>query len=158
MPRQQRIPSYRLHKQSGQGIVTLTDSLGGRRDVLLGKYNTPAGRAEYARVLAEWEQHGRRLPAVPGHSTDITINEVMLAYLRHAEGYYVKDGSQTAQVDGVKRSIRVLRELYGHTKATDFGPLAFKTCREHMIKLGWCRRIVSTLSRQSAHRSPHASL
>ena len=47
------IPSYRLHKQSGQGIVTLTDGLGGRRDVLLGKYGTAASRQEYTRVIAE---------------------------------------------------------------------------------------------------------
>jgi hypothetical protein len=31
-------PSYRLHRQSGQAIVTLPDGLGGRRDVLLGPY------------------------------------------------------------------------------------------------------------------------
>jgi hypothetical protein len=55
MPRRHSVPSYRLHKQSGQAIVTLTDGLGGRRDVLLGKYGTPESRAEYARVLAEWE-------------------------------------------------------------------------------------------------------
>ena len=35
------IPSYRLHKQSGQAIVTLTDAVGTRRDVLLGPCNTP---------------------------------------------------------------------------------------------------------------------
>jgi hypothetical protein len=53
--RTRRIPSYRLHKQSGQAIVTLTDGLGRRRDVLLGRYGTPESRAEYVRVLAEWE-------------------------------------------------------------------------------------------------------
>jgi integrase len=41
MSRQARIPTYRLHKQSGHAIVTLTDGLGGRRDVLLGKHGTP---------------------------------------------------------------------------------------------------------------------
>jgi hypothetical protein len=99
MPRQPGIPSYRKHKQSGQAIVTLTDPMGGRRHVLLGKYNTAASRAEYARVIGEWEQHGRRLPSPAGTVPDISVNELMLAYLRHAEQYYVKDGKQTSQVD-----------------------------------------------------------
>jgi hypothetical protein len=61
MSRRPSVPSYRLHKQSGQAIVTLTDGIGGRRDVLLGKYDTPESRAEYLRVLGEWEATGRRL-------------------------------------------------------------------------------------------------
>ena len=54
------IPSYRLHKQSGQAVVTLRDGTGKRRDVLLGIYNTPESKAEYRRVLAEWEDGGGR--------------------------------------------------------------------------------------------------
>ena len=62
MPRPISVPSYRLHKQSGQAVVTLRDSLGNRRDVLLGKYGTAESRAEYARVIAEWEASHRCLP------------------------------------------------------------------------------------------------
>lgn len=29
------VPSYRLHKQSGQAVVILSDTLGNRRDILL---------------------------------------------------------------------------------------------------------------------------
>jgi hypothetical protein len=36
MPRRNQIPVYRLHKQSGQAIVTLPNGLGGRRDFTLG--------------------------------------------------------------------------------------------------------------------------
>ena len=38
MSRRFSVPSYRLHKQSGQAVVTLPDGLGGRRDVLLGPH------------------------------------------------------------------------------------------------------------------------
>ena len=44
-----QVPSYRLHKQSGQAIVTLNG-----RDVLLGKHDTKASRDEYLRVTNEW--------------------------------------------------------------------------------------------------------
>ena len=55
MPRPIRDPSYRLHKQSGQAIVTLPDGLGSRRDVLLGVYDSPASWDAYYRTLAEWK-------------------------------------------------------------------------------------------------------
>src|SRR5262245_18809066 len=58
--RSRSVPSYRRHKQSGQAIVTLTDGLGGRRDVLLGKHGSKESRVEYARIIAEWEANGRR--------------------------------------------------------------------------------------------------
>src|SRR5262245_55251992 len=53
------VPAYRKHKQSGQGIVTLRDALGGRRDVLLGAFGTTASKKEYARIITEWEARGR---------------------------------------------------------------------------------------------------
>jgi hypothetical protein len=85
MSRQPRIPTYRLHKQSGQAVVTLSDGLGGRRDVLLGKHGTAASRAEYARVIAEWEAGGRRLPQTLATVADLTVNEVAARFWQHAE-------------------------------------------------------------------------
>jgi integrase len=143
MHRSSRIPSYRLHKQSGQAIVTLTDPSGARHDVLLGPHDTPQSRAEYARVIGEWELNGRQLAAAPDKFADITVNEVLLAYHRHAEGYYVKDGQPTTQLDRVSRSLCVVREMYGHTKAAEFGPLALKTVRQKMIEQGLCRRVIN---------------
>src|SRR6476646_5776851 len=102
MPSRHKLPSYRLHKQSGQAVVTLSDGTGGRRDILLGKHGTPESRAEYVRVLAEWEAAGRRLPATTAHG-DVAVNEVILAYWRFAEGYYRKNGEPTTQLDRVKR-------------------------------------------------------
>jgi hypothetical protein len=48
-----RVPTFRLHRQSGQAVVTLSDGRGGRRDVLLGRDGTPESQAEYARVIGE---------------------------------------------------------------------------------------------------------
>ena len=54
------------YRQSGQAVVTLTDALTGRRkDLLLGRYDTEGSRAEYKRVIGEWEANGRRLPDAP---------------------------------------------------------------------------------------------
>jgi integrase len=137
MPRHFRIPSYRLHKQSGQAVVTFPDGLGHRRDVLLGPFGSSESRAEYARVLAEWEACGRLLPTPrPGGATsaDVTINEIALAYWRHVETYYVKDGRPTSEQTVIKHALRFLKNLYGHTSARDFGPLALKAVRKAMIE------------------------
>jgi integrase len=137
MFKQLRIPKYRRHRQSGQGIVTLNDGIR-RRCVLLGTYGTAESRANYARVIAEWEAAGRTLPAAAAVA-DLTVNELLLAYWRFAENYYRKNGEPTSQLDRIKRALRPVRELYGHTTARTFGPLSLKACRERMVKDGWTR-------------------
>jgi integrase len=143
MSRRPSIPTYRLHKQSGQAIVTLTDGSGARRDVLLGVYDTPESRTEYLRVLGEWEATGRRLPDREAGS-GIRVNELLQAFLGHAEQHYRRpDGSQTAEVKNFKLSLRPAREMYGLQPATSFGPLALKAVRERMVSLGWSRKVIN---------------
>jgi integrase len=129
------LPSYRLHKQSGQGVVTLTDGTGQRRDVLLGKHGTAESRREYLRVLGEWEASGRRLPEMKQASarTDLSVNELLLAYWRHVETYYVKDGKPTSEQDVTRQALRFVKECYGQALAKDFGPNALKAVRQRMI-------------------------
>src|SRR5262249_46647132 len=129
MPRPVSVPSYRLHKQSGQAVVTLRDALGNRRDVLLGKYGTAKSRRAYARVIAEWEANGRRLPACSAEPSapDLTVNEMLLHYCRWAEGHYRDaDGNLSRELENVALALRPLRKLYGHTTAREFGPLALR--------------------------------
>lgn len=138
------VPSYRKHRQSGQAIVTLTDGLGGRHDLLLGRHGTAASRQEYARVIAEWEANGRCLPQRIAGLADITVNELILAYWRYAEGYYLKNGEPTTQLERVKQSLKPVKELYGRTLAKDFGPLALKAVRQKMVEAGWVRRYINS--------------
>jgi integrase len=142
MSNQSRIPSYRLHKQSGQALVTLPDGFGSRRDVLLGRYGTQESRAEYLRVVSEWETNGRRSPDGPAPA-GISVNELILAYFRFAETYYRKNDKPTSQVVRIQIALREVKELYGHTAATNFGPLALKAVRERMIRLGWTRGYIN---------------
>jgi integrase len=135
-----RVPSYRLHKQSGQAIVTLADALGQRRDVLLGKYGTAESRTEYLRVIAEWESSGGRLQK-QATLAGVTVNEIILAYWNFAEGYYRKNGRPTKQLNRIRLALRPVRELYGHTPSPNFGPKSLKAVRERMVNLpcGHCR-------------------
>ena len=114
-----RTPSYRRHKPSGQAVVTLDG-----RDYYLGRYRTKASRTEYERLVGEWLANGRRMPRPGGGPTDLTVSELLAAYWRHAEGYYVKDGQPTSQLHCIRAAFRPLKRLYGHTQAADFGPIA----------------------------------
>ena len=60
---QKRVPSYRSRAGYSHALVTLTDSVTGkRRDYWLGPHGSPESREAYHRVLAEWEASGRRFP------------------------------------------------------------------------------------------------
>jgi len=137
------VPSYRRHRQSGQAIVTLPDGLGGRHDVLLGKHGTAESRHEYARVIAEWEANGRRLIQV-ATLADVTVNELMLACWKFAQEYYRKNGEPTSQQDRIRLALKPVKQLYGHTAAKSFGPLALKAVRDWMVKQQWTRGYVNS--------------
>jgi len=142
MSRKGSFPSYRRHKQSGQAVVTLNDFLGRRRDVLLGPYGSTASRAEYARVIGEW-QASRGCPPGPVPS-DITINEVLLRFWHHVQEHYRHpDGTPTTEVENYRQALRPIRELYGHTLASGFGPLALKSIRLSWVNADLTRRFIN---------------
>lgn len=131
------VRSYRFHKASGQGIVTL-----GGRMVYLGKYGSEASRDEYERVIGEWLAKGQYLDGV--ESTDLfSVDDLIAGYWRHAEVYYRKDGKPTSEIGNQRQAMRFLHRLYGRTRAAEFGPLALKACRVAMIEKRLCRNTVN---------------
>jgi hypothetical protein len=80
-------PSYLLHQQSGRGRAIWTDPLGVRRYKLLpGAYDSPESRTAFGRLLLELE-------AAPHHvhvdgPDGITMAEMLVAFLEHAERHY----------------------------------------------------------------------
>ena len=135
------LPSYRKHKASEQAVVTLNGV-----DFYLGAYGTKASKQEYDRVTSEWLANGRRLPAdrLPGGPGDLTVNELILAYLQHAQTYYRKNGRPTGEMDALKAALQVLRQSYGDVVCSGFGPLKLKAVRERMITdKDWCRNNVN---------------
>jgi integrase len=130
------VPSYRLHRQSGQAVVTFCG-----RDILLGHHGSAASKAEYRRRVAEWFANNRQSIQ---EEADFSIAELIAAFKAHAEKYYRRpDGTETDEVKSFRRALRPLRELYGSKLAREFGPLALETVRSRMIQLGWCRTSIN---------------
>jgi integrase len=127
------IPTARCHK--GSAVVDVYQG-GKRRTVTLGPWGSVQADKEFARMLAE--RNG------PAAGNDPTIAEIFLAFLKHAEAHYRQpDGTTSPEVDEFKALSKFTRELYAHTAAREFGPLALKTLREALVGRGLCRRIVN---------------
>jgi integrase len=141
--RSRRVPTYRLHKSSGQAIVVLDGKF-----YYLGSFGSLESRADYNRLLAEWLSSGRATPPRPPSKpapSDLVVNELVLRYWRHVEQHYRKDGRPTSQVHVVKAALRPVRKLYGHVTVRDFGPAALKACRTSMVVRGLSRKTVNSL-------------
>ncbi len=133
MPRRPKgsLPSYRLHKQSGQAIVSLPLGGGKYKDILLGPYGSPESHEEYRRVLAEWQANRHQPPAPPG---GVTVAELILRYVRHAAVHYRdKDGNPTGELNPLKLSLRPLNFLHPGLPAAEFDPLNLRAVRQLMI-------------------------
>src|SRR5262245_71320 len=140
--RTRKIPSYRLHKPTGQAVVRLDG-----RDHYLGRHGTEASREKYRRVLAEWLAARAPQPGSTAHpvgTRGLSIAELLLAFWHHAERHYrTPDGGPARELDNLRDSLRPLHRLYGHTPAAAFGPLALRAVRDEMLRAGLARTTVN---------------
>jgi integrase len=133
-----RLPKYRLHKASGQAIVTLNGF-----DHYLGTHGTDESKQAYQRKVAEWVASGKLGAEKPIPGADFTIDEIFVRFWAHVQGYYVKDGQPTGEQHALLSALTPLVNLYGPTRAADFGPLQLKSVREWMIKNKLSRRLIN---------------
>jgi integrase len=129
-----RPPSYRLHKASGQAVVTID-----RKDHYLGLYGTGESRLRYERLITAWMQGETAPPREPDSSNDLTVAELCAQYLKYASTYYTKDGEETSELQNVRRSIRALRETFASLPAKDFSPLKLEAVRDRLVADGLSR-------------------
>ncbi len=136
-----RIPKYCLqgHRASLRSSPSAPGTIWG--------FTAPKESLErYNRLVAELASSaaGRTSTAAVAPPCDqVTVAEVLAAYLRHAEGYYQKGGQPTDQLALVKLALRPVRELYARAPVSEFGPLALKAVRARMIEAGLCRKEVN---------------
>lgn len=137
--RQRRVPSYRRYKPRNLGLVVLD----GHYDYL-GRYGTPESVAEYHRLVQEWLTSHPNVPTTTAGKPDLTVDDVLVEFWRHAEGHYrAPDGTPTGELENL-RFLRPVHNLYGHTPAKGFGPLALRAVRERMIADGLSRTTINS--------------
>ncbi len=110
MPRKKdpRTPQYCRHRFSGNAYVRFDGQW-----FKLGKHGTPKSHAEYDRLVSEWLANGRTVRVVENEiDSRLTISEVIAAYWKYAQTYYVKDGHPTSEQATLKCALRLLRNMY----------------------------------------------
>lgn len=133
-----RIPSYRLHKATGQAVVTLAG-----KDHYLGPHGTQASKDEYDRLTSVFLASGRRMPS-EGDATGLTVVELVARFIAHAKQHYRKpDGRPTSEVGCIKAALKPLLALYGREPVSEFGPLKLKAIRQTLIDSGKARKSIN---------------
>lgn len=138
------VPSYRLHRRSGNAMITVYSSDGRRRDIYLGRFNSPESKAEYRRITAEMDAKNSLdtmpSPSMPaGPVPGLTVAEMLCYFWEHAETYYKRG----RELEGFSLSAKYLRELYDPTPAANFGPRALEQIRNCMIRQELCCKIIN---------------
>lgn len=144
-----RVPSLRLHRASGQAVVTVRG-----RDIYCGKYGTTAAEANYQRVIAdirasgaEVVRHlgaprpgGRRRAFIAPAARVLSVAELLLAYVEHAEREYPPPSRET---EIIKVACKTVRELFSDVPADEFGLRQLKAVRQKWIDEGLARKYIN---------------
>jgi integrase len=132
MPKKRK-PSYGLHKATGQARVWIDG-----QDHYLGPYGSPESRDRYDDLIAEWfAKNGD----VSGHT--MTVADLALCFMQHAERYYVKDGKPTCEVNNIRIALRPVIRLFANCRARDFSPRKLKDVRQVMVDAGCVRTSIN---------------
>lgn len=133
-----RIPKYRLHKTSGQGLVEWQ----GKRHYL-GRYNTPESLRRYRAFVARIMEEQGAVEAVPQARDVELVQDLVLAYLRSLKAEAARQEKQQQSKTACAHLVRTCPEV----PVRDFRPSDFKRARESMVATGWARSYVNAQCR-----------
>ena len=113
----QSVPSYRLHKPSGQARTIIH-----RRHIYLGKYNSPESREKNARPPAELSQPTSTADESGAATSLMLVSELLLKYLEYTEDYDTVEDKGNKEFPCMITAVKPVNQLYGNTLAIDFVP------------------------------------
>jgi integrase len=127
MPKSALVPQYSLHKPTGQAYVRIRGKF-----IYLGKYDSQASREAYGRFVAELASNPLPSPS-PTIENELTVVELCAGFIDHCQQYYRKNGAPTRRIDIISRIVSIVRDLYGMTSASQFGPKALRAIQHNLI-------------------------
>ena len=136
--RSTELPSYRLHRASGQAVVTLSG-----QDFYLGVHGTAESSARYRRLIREYVNAGFRMPSREERE-GYPVARLCDEYLTFAErAYRRRDGTPTGTVENVRLAMRHLFVFAADLDARAFGPRSLVGLRDGLIDGGLARATVN---------------
>lgn len=143
MPRQtQPVPSYRLHKPSGQAVAYVN-----RKTVYLGPHGSPESKVRFAKLLEDLATGSQAAPAPPvPPAPPLYLNDLFVRFVAKEFPRLSKSEQHC-----FRAAIRVARLLFGETPVSDFGPIRFRVMRDAMVS-GDARAKRKPWTRRTANR------
>lgn len=135
-----RIPKKCHHKASGLAYVT--DPATGN-EIYLGDYSSPESEVAYRQWVAGYLARMDQQPALPRGGPALTVAELLLAYLEHADRYYRRNGRPTSQMKGIRVVARLLGQHHAETPAANVTPMDLRALRQIMVAIPWKRKVVN---------------
>ena len=132
-----RVPSYLLHKSTGQAYVKLCGKF-----VYLGKYGTEESRRKYEQVIGEYLSNGRQIPGTVQTGSSLTVGQLYASYLQHCREYYQRDGEPTGEYTS-HVSLRTKIETVLDMPANGVTPATIDGLRQKWIKAGNSRKFIN---------------
>jgi hypothetical protein len=125
------VPDYCRDRSTDRAFVILNG-----RKKYLGAFGSQESRDAYARVIGEWNVSGRGPASARGVIDGLSVARLLAEFWTHAKTYYRDKDGNAGEALNYRDALRPVLRLYGRTAATEFGPLALRTVREGMVKLG----------------------
>jgi hypothetical protein len=132
MPRIPKQPKYCFHETSGHARVHING-----QTHWLGPYDSRESRARYDALIEEWKRHGHV------ERSTITVDNLALRYLDHAEVYYRKADRPTSEVAIIRAALRFAVRFFGNTLACEFGTAKLIGVRDEMVRSELARPTVN---------------
>ncbi|MEZ5943219.1 MAG: tyrosine-type recombinase/integrase [Planctomycetaceae bacterium] len=133
MAKRNRVPKYALHRATGQARVRIQG-----KDHYLGEYNSPESKQRYRVLIEQWKLQQRAF-----EYPEMSVGELALLYLEHAQSYYVKDGQVTSEVSCIKAALRPLIRLFRNCLVSEFSPSKLRRTRDEFISSGVTRYTIN---------------
>lgn len=133
MARKPAPPSYKLHKASGQAYTRINGKM-----IYLGEFGSTMSHEKYHKNVGDWPSGN-----LESYGTVISVGRLAIAYVAHAECYYVKDGKPTSEVGRVRLALRHLVEEAKTIPANRFTPKHLERIRQAMINQNFSRKTIN---------------
>ncbi len=92
----------------------------------LGPYGSVASKQEYAALIRAWQERQGQPDAPQDQplkaNERVTINEMVLVYLKHAITYYRMNQGENKEAGCISDALAIMQDLYGREYADEFRP------------------------------------
>jgi integrase len=126
-------PSYRLHKKSGQAVVTIR-----KQTIYLGKFNSPESKKKYADLIRDFQAGTVDIPA----GSVQTMAGLAAAYLSHCKEYY----AGSTEYLRIKRALVIFLERTRDMEVCHITKKNIKYFQQDCVDRNHCRRYINMLT------------